>query len=185
MNKTYWFWGLLAVPGLLVVSLYGTDAITYGQAVHQTGQWSVALLVLVLSITPLQRVFTNASWLTWLRMHRRPLGVASFVYAGLHTAIYLERKWGAGLILKEGLEAPLATGWLAAFLMLLLALTSNGASVRMMGARWKSLHRAVYPAAALTLLHWLLASFNPVPAYFVAGLLLLIEGLRYASPKSS
>ena len=63
--------------------------------------------------------------------------IESFAYAALHTGVYLERKWGAGLIVEEGLDAPLGTGWLALFVLLILALTSNGLSVGILRERWK------------------------------------------------
>lgn len=184
MNRTYWVWGLLAVPSLLILYRFSTDAITYGQALHQSGQFSVAFLVLVLSITPLRHVFRNAPWTRWLLTHRRYLGVASFAYASLHTIIYLEHKWAAGLILEEGLEVPLATGWLALFLFLVLALTSNNPAVRVLGRYWKSLHQWVFVAAGLVFVHWILASFDPAVAYAGVALLLVIESLRLAPVKS-
>lgn len=175
----YSVWGLLAIPFVYITSRHAIDAISYGKVIHETGQWSVGLLVVAMAITPLRRVFTSAGWLNSLLYHRRAIGVASFAYAAHHTIIYMERKWGANLILTEGLKPSLATGWIALLIFLLLALTSNNSSVRSLGRKWKLLHRSVYIAAALVFAHWALASFNPIPAYLVLGILCAIELIRF------
>ena len=178
MHKKHWIWALLAVPAILMVYQFATDAISYGQTIHRSGQWSVALLIVALSVTPLRSVFGATAWIRFLTLHRRAIGVASFGYAILHTIVYLERTWGAGLIVSEGLEPWLGTGWLALLDFAVLALTSNGVSVRVFRERWKTLHRSVYLGAALAFAHWILATFNPGTAYLVLGLILLMEILR-------
>ena len=172
-------WLLLSLPALIILYRFLTDSLSYGQVIHQTGIWSVAFLVAVMAITPVRHLFGPTRWVQALLRQRRALGVASFGYAALHTAVYLERKWGADLILKEALEATLATGWLALLIFSALAITSNDASVRQLKRRWKPLHRLVYPAAALTFAHWWLASFDPTTANVVGGGLLAIQALRF------
>jgi sulfoxide reductase heme-binding subunit YedZ len=179
MGKKYWVWALLTLPAIWMLYHLLVDATTYGETVHRSGQWSVALLVVALSATPIRRL-TASAWVTDLTRYRRAIGVASFGYAALHTGVYLERKWGAGLILKEGLEPELTTGWLALGVFLLLALTSNDSSTRLLGPQWKRLHRSVYLAAALTFAHWILASFDSQIAYICLGVLVLVEMLRFA-----
>ncbi len=178
MGRKYFVWCLLAVPAGLILAGFLSGSISYGETIHLTGQWSVGLLIAALAATPLSR-FPGAHPLPrFLLAHRRSIGVAAFAYAAFHLGVYLERKWGAGLIVREGLEPDLATGWIAFLVMLILALTSNTLSVRALGRRWKVLHRIVYPGAVLTFAHWVLASLNPVWAYVCLGLVLLIEGLR-------
>ncbi len=177
-------WTLLIVPGLLILFRYLSDAISYGQVIHQTGLCSAGLLIIVLSISPLRQVLA-AKRLIFLSRYRRALGVASFGYAALHTGVYLERKWGAGLIVPEGLEPWLATGWLALLLFLVLAATSNDASVRALRTGWKKLHRTAYIGAALTFAHWLLATFNPIAAFVSLVLLIGIQLLRLGTNRPS
>ena len=176
-------WALLSVPAIILLYRFAIDAIGYGETIHQSGQWSVALLIVAMSVSPLQRVFRHSAWVRFLIFHRRAIGVASFAYAALHTAVYVERKWGAGLILKESLEPSIGTGWLALFIFSVLALTSNNASVRALRQRWKRLHRSIYLAAGLTFAHWILATFDPLAAYISLALLLLIEALRLVGKK--
>ena len=169
---------VLAAPFVLICARFAADTITYGQVLHQTGLWSAGLLVVALAITPLRRVSGSRRWVRSAARHRRAFGVASFAYAALHTGVYLERKWGADLILREGLEAPLATGWVAFAIYVLLAATSNDASVRRLGRKWKTLHRWVYAATALVLVHWWLAVFDRTWAYVFVAALLALQLLR-------
>ena len=184
MQKKYWVWALLTTPAAWMLSQLAVDAATYGQTIHRSGLWSVALLIVVLSATPLRRLTAGAG-VTILSRYRRAIGVASFGYAAVHTGVYLERKWGADLILKEGLEPELATGWVAMGVFLLLALTSNYTSTRLLGPQWKRLYRSVYLATALTFAHWILATFNSQIAYICLAVLVLIEMLRLADSRGS
>lgn len=174
------------MPFIVICVRFANDSISYGQVIHQTGIWSAGLLVAALAVTPLRKIFKAARWLMAVALHRRAIGVASFAYAALHTGVYLERKWGADLILREGLEPALATGWLAFAIYVLLAATSNDSSVRALGRNWKRLHRLVYIATILMFAHWWLASFDPLPGYILAGLLIVIQSLRFrtGSPKA-
>ena len=178
MHNRHWIWLLLATPATVILYRFGVDAISYGQTIHQSGYWSVALLCVALSLTPLKQVVGETVYVSFIMRQRRAIGIASCAYAVLHTTVYLERKWGADLIVKEVLEPALGLGWLALLVFLILALTSNNTSVRVLRARWKTLHRSIYLAAALTFAHWILATFDPLPAYFCLALILLIETLR-------
>lgn len=177
--RKHGLWVLLAVPAIYIVLRYWQDAISYGEIIHATGDWSVALLALALAVTPLRRVLAGGGLTRWLMTHRRAFGVASFAYATLHTLTYLERKWGHGFILKEGLQPDLLTGWIALAIFLLLAATSNDRSVRALRRNWQRLHRAVYVAAGLTFAHWILTAFEPRIAYICLAALCLIEALRF------
>lgn len=175
----YASWLILTVPALVILWRYGIDSISYGQVIHQSGNWSVGLLALALVVTPLRRVFPNRSWTMTLQRLRRAIGVASFAYAALHTAVYLERKWGYGYILDEAKDPGLLTGWIALVIFVALAATSNNPSVRRLRANWKRLHRLVYPAAALTFAHWILTALEPLLAWVCLSLLCAVLALRW------
>ena len=175
----YVVWAALCAPALYIIFRYLTDTMSYGEVIHETGDWSVGLLFVALAITPLGRVAAKSGWLAFFRFHRRAIGVASFAYAALHTIAYLERKWGADLIVTEGLKPGIATGWLALVIYLVLATTSNNRSVRRLGKSWKTLHRSVYAAAVLVFVHWVLTAFDPQLAYTVLIALCVVEALRW------
>lgn len=118
------------------------------------GQGGLVLLLLTLGLTPLQRA---TRWNGWAAV-RRQLGLWSFAYAGAHLACYLLFILGLefarfGAELRQ--RPYVLVGTLAWSLLLALALTSNRASMRRLGRRWKSLHRLAYAALALVLLHML------------------------------
>ena len=178
----YGLWVIFALPALYITNRFHADILSYGQVIHLTGEYSVFFLFTSLCVTPCRRAFSRARWPLWLMSHRRAMGVASFGYAALHTIVYLERKWGYGLILKEGQRPELLTGWMAMFIFLALAITSNNSSVKALKRGWHKLHRFVYLAAILTFVHWLLASYELFPALLIAGGLLAIQVLRFVKP---
>ena len=175
----YWIWAMLSAPAIFILVRYLNDTISYGQVIHETGDWSVGFLSLALAVTPLRRVLPKARWPRWLLVHRRAFGVASFGYAAFHTITYLQRKWGYGYILKEGVEPDLLTGWIALVIFLALALTSNDESVRMLRRNWQRLHRTVYVAAGLVFAHWILTAFDRQTATICLVTILFIEALRF------
>jgi len=175
----YAVWLALCAPALHIVFRYFADTMSYGEVIHETGDWSVGLLFVALATTPLGRVAPKSVWVAFFRFHRRAIGVASFAYAALHTVVYLERKWGADLIVTESLKPGIATGWLALVLYLVLAVTSNNRSVRKLGKSWKTLHRTVYVSAALVFVHWILTAVEPQLAYTVLAALCVVEALRW------
>ena len=181
LNKSgkYWVWAILAVPAIYILVRYLNDSISYGQVIHETGDWSVGFLALALAVTPLRKVLPKARWPRWLLVQRRAFGVASFGYAAFHTVTYLQRKWGYGYILKEGVEPDLLTGWIAMAIFLALAITSNDQAVRALRRNWQRLHRTVYVAAALVFAHWILTAFDRQTATICLVAILVVESLRF------
>lgn len=175
-------WLVLAVPGMWILyrwaaapSVYG-----YGHAIGDSGDWAAWLLLLTLAVTPVRMLFRRHSWSTWLIRRRRDFGVASFAYAAGHTIIYVANKASLDAILLDLGLPDIVVGWLALALFVPLAATSNDIATRALRRSWKRLHRLVYPAAILTFLHWVLASFDPTTAYIHIAVLAAIELLRVA-----
>jgi len=171
-------WLMLTLPAVWIGWRYAADIVSYGQVIHFTGDFSVRLLIVTMAATPLRLALPRAALPMWLMRRRRDFGIAVFGYALLHLAVYLARKQQFDIIWSEGTQMDLLTGWIAMALFLPLALTSNDASVRWMRQSWKLLHRLVYPAAALTLLHWLLTAFDPTSAIVHASILAALEAVR-------
>jgi sulfoxide reductase heme-binding subunit YedZ len=173
-------WLVLALPGLWILYRWTATptAYGYGHAIGDSGDWAAWLLMLTLAITPVRLLFRRRRWSTWLMRRRRDCGLASFAYAVGHTGIYLADKASLNTIVSELSSADLLVGWLALALFAPLAATSNDMAIRALGRSWKRLHRLVYPAAILTFLHWVLASFDPTTAYFHIVILGAIELVR-------
>ena len=81
-------------------------------------------------------------------------------------------------MVAEALAPGIWTGWAAFILMMVPALLSNDRSMRALKAQWKQLQRLVYPAAILTLLHWIWVHNNLGPALVHFIPLALIVALR-------
>lgn len=164
-----------SIPALalgLRFAIDGPGANPVEELTHVTGEWGLRFLLLSLAVTPARR------WLgwSWAVPLRRTLGLAAFAYATAHLTTWAVFDLGLDLaaIALDVLERPYVTAGMAAFAILLaLAATSTRASIRRLGARWIALHRAVYVAAALAVLHhfWLVkADYRPA---IVHGALLL------------
>jgi sulfoxide reductase heme-binding subunit YedZ len=187
-NATGFIWLLLAVPGVVLTYRYARGLTFYGEYLHATGELGVWLLMLAMAVTPLKLLFPGAGWVRWLAQRRRYIGVAAFGYSLLHAVAYIARRPSLTAILDDAAELALLSGWIALLVMLLLAATSNDLAVRRLRSGWKWLHRAVYVAAVLTFLHWILSAFDPASAYAHAGILAALEmirlGLRYRTSRA-
>lgn len=178
-------WLVLALPLGVMTWRYAEASVYYGEYLHWTGAQSARLLLLTLLVTPLVRLLPRVRIVRWLLRRRRDLGLITFAYALAHTAAYLDRKRDVGIIVAEGLEAGLLTGWIAFVVFIALAATSNDASVRALGRTWRRLHAAVYPAAILTFLHWVLTAFDPTAGYLHFAVLAVLLLMRFARSRPS
>src|SRR5512145_1312496 len=149
------------------------------------GAVGLAFLIASFSITPLGIVTGKTN----LKPIRRPLGVYGFCYIALHLLAYawLSNYFDWALILRDIAERrAMIVGLLAFALLIPLALTSTNGWQRRLGRRWKVLHRLVYFAVPLSVLHyfWLerdLRDWVFVYAAVVAVLFMLrIPALRRA-----
>ncbi len=123
-------------------------------ALHATGEWSLRLLLITLTMTPLRRMLGQP----WPIQLRRILGLFTFFYASLHFTIWLwvDQAFSWANIINDITERPYITvGFMAWLLLLVLAGTSNHYSIKRLGKSWKSLHRAVYVAAIFGVLHFI------------------------------
>ena len=175
-------WLVLMLPLVWMTWQYSAETVYYGEYLHWTGVQSARLLLLTLAITPLLRLQPRATAIRWLMRRRRDIGLVTFFYALAHTVAYLVRKSDLQLIVSEGLEVGMLTGWIAFLVFIALAVTSNDVSVRSLGRNWRSLHRTVYVAAILTYLHWVLTAFDPTAGYVhgAVALVLLLARVRGA-----
>ena len=146
--------------------------------IYHSGLWSTYLLLMSLLVTPLRRI------LLWGRLAqlRRMLGVASFLYAALHVLAWFGlRYWDwAALLAELGMRPTLWIATLSTAVLLALTATSVDAVMRRMGGSgWKRLHRLVYLAALLAVLHFLMSpgSLQGIP-FLMAGAYAWLMGWR-------
>ena len=142
---------LLAAGFFDVLGGLGSNPVEF--VTRSTGTWTLVMLCLTLSITPLRRL---TGWQQLIRL-RRMLGLFAFFYGTLHLITYLwfDQFFDLAAILKDVLKRPFITmGFTAFVLMIPLAVTSTDAMIRRLGRRWSRLHRIVYAVAIAAILHY-------------------------------
>lgn len=120
-----------------------------------TGLATLILLLAGLAVTPVRKIFHYGE----LIRVRRMLGVFAFFYALLHAITYFvfDQSLDPALIWADTVKHPrIAVGFVAFLLLIPLAVTSTDGMIRRLGRRWGRLHKLVYPAAALSILHYLM-----------------------------
>jgi sulfoxide reductase heme-binding subunit YedZ len=110
-------------------------------------------------------IFRGQHWPMWLIARRGDVGMAAFLYACLHLAVYLYREGYLENILADLALTPIMAGWAAFLAMAIPFVTSGRAMTRRLGEAWKPLQRFAYVAAILAFVHWLLIRVNDTPAY--------------------
>lgn len=149
---------------------------------NETGLLALVFLVGSLACTPLKVLF---GW-TWPIRIRKLVGLMAFGYASLHFLTYAVADQGFALspILEDITKRKfIAVGFLALVLLMPLAVTSTNAAVRRLGfPAWKRLHRLVYAAAALGVIHfvWRVKKDHTEPFIYgvVLALLLAIRAVE-------
>ena len=118
----------------------------------ETGEWSIRFLLLALAMTPLRHLSGRMEF----AQRRRMVGLFALFYASVHLLVWviflLGLRWGA--ILEEVVERPYITIGFSSFLILVvLGATSPRVMVRKLGKNWRRLHRLVYVAGVLAIIH--------------------------------
>ncbi len=139
------------------------------------GEWALRFLLLSLVVTPLRKLTGQNK----LVRYRRLLGLFALFYAVLHLLSYLvfmlSLDW---LVLLEDLyKRPyIIVGALAVLILLALGITSTKSMMRKLGKRWVKLHRLVYLAGGLGVLHffWLVKSDYTEPLVYGGVFLVLM-----------
>ena len=155
------------LTGRLISGNLGADPLA--EITNGTGLWTLRLLVITLSITPLRRL---SGWNEAIRF-RRMIGLFAFFYGSLHLSVFVVADRYASLgfpsplrwatirdlavsIGADVLERPyIAVGFAAWLIMFALALTSTTGMIRRLGGkRWQALHRLVYGAGIAAVVHY-------------------------------
>lgn len=147
----------------------------------RTGKTTLILLVLTLSATPLHSLFGSR----WMLKARRKLGLYTFLYASIHFLVFVGLDYGFdwGLLKEAIFEKPYAlVGFGVYLIMIPLAITSTKGWMRRLGKYWKKLHRFVYLAALLAVLHYTLSVKADIREPLIyGGVILLLLALRISA----
>lgn len=153
-----------------------------------TGDWTLRLLLITLMITPIKEI---TGWQGVTRV-RRMLGLFAFVYGVLHVVTYvaLDQFFDWEAIFEDIVERPFITVGLVAFLLLIpLAATSSQWTMRRLKRLWVGLHRIVYIATTLGVIHfwWAVKTDIRRPAIYATVLMVLLgyRLIRFTRERSS
>jgi sulfoxide reductase heme-binding subunit YedZ len=180
--------GIVFVVCLLPLAWLAWDGLHTGlgtnpieEITRRTGDWTLRLLLITLTVTPARRLL---GWNFLLRL-RRLLGLFAFFYACLHflTYVWLDQFFWWDEILKDIAKRPFITVGFSAFILLIpLAVTSTHTMMKRLGRRWQQLHRLVYVSTSLGVLHylWLVKADIQRPLIYGALLAALLAYRAYA-----
>jgi len=146
---------------------------------RELGETALRLLLGSLALTPLRLLF-GISWPVTLR---RLLGLFAFFYVCLHFAVWivLDHFFDWRTMGDDIVKRPWITVGVTALLLLtpLAATSTTGMIKRLGGVAWRRLHRLVYVAAVLGVLHYIwLAKKVLVEPWVYAAVLALLLGIR-------
>jgi len=138
-----------------------------------TGEWAINFLLLALAMTPLRQLSGRVEF----AQRRRMVGLFALFYASAHFMVWvvflLGLRWGA--ILEEVVERPYITVGFSSFLILVaLGVTSPRAMVRRLGKNWRRLHRLVYVAGVLAVVHLVWIVRTDLSQAIIYGVLLVV-----------
>lgn len=185
-------WLLCLAPGVWLVWRGFTDRLganAIEEVLHRLGDTSLVILLVTLSITPIRRL---TGW-NDLAPLRRPLGLFAFFYLTIHFLWYAVVDEGLAFefIVEDVIERPYILAGFTGWLMLIpLAITSTKGWIRRLKKNWQKLHRLVYVATGLGVLHfyWQVKAdtYWPLVAttVLVALMLLRIRQARRPSQRS-
>jgi sulfoxide reductase heme-binding subunit YedZ len=125
---------------------------------HESGEIAIWTLGAVLALSPLRVLFPNSRIVTALNRHRRAIGVTACAYGLLHFSFHVLYEGGLDGLVRSLSKPFIWIGAAGLIILVILAMTSNQWSIRLLGGRnWKLLHRLAYVAAGLLIYHQAIA----------------------------
>ena len=162
---------------LIIISFVSLPFVLIPSFQRDTGSVSFYVLLTILFLPVLARVFSLSLAQTLMPL-RKELGILMGTLAWVH---------GANFILQDptyiqdptfwwqnGFVSYLALGIVALAIATPLLLTSSNFAIRLLGKRWKTLHKTVYILAIVTILHVVLIEWSKRKSIDYATLSILV-----------
>ena len=177
--------GIVWLLGAIPLALLVWDIFTGGLGIdpvrdieHRLGRTALYFVIGSLCFTPALRLFRIN-----LVKFRRPVGLVAFSYAALHFATWIVLDMGFlwSQIVADIVTRPyLILGMIALTILTVMAVTSGNRVLRKLGpVRWRQIHRMIYAAAPIAVLHWLIShKIWPVWGITMGTAVLLLLALR-------
>lgn len=127
--------------------------------VLEAGKWAIRFLLVSLAMSPLNTYFR---WRSAIPL-RKPAGLWAFAFAAVHVVFAIFDNLAiSNHILLFPLAQFLILGLIGFGILAAMAATSTRLAQRQLGKHWKRLHRLVYIAGVVVILHGLLAQTKRV-----------------------
>lgn len=188
---------ILILNSLIIIAIFLIVRVTFTSSTLQIirltevyGLFALLLIYFALLPSPLYRAFP---WIPYQALYvraRRAIGVSAFFVALLHGSIAFFFSLGgfSGIsFLSQNYLIAITLSFSALCILLLMALTSFDYWVGKLGKRWKLLHRLIYLAGILILIHVLIIGTHfrslsdSIPQIFLVLIvfLLILEAYRF------
>jgi sulfoxide reductase heme-binding subunit YedZ len=184
LSKNY-SWIVLNLPAFAMFITLVYQSSLWQVLTLYSGYTALILLIIVLSLNPLQALFPTVVLIKKVNRFRRQFGVAVFSYAVIHfICFFIKQEYSISETLIYFIHPAILPAYLAFIIFSLLALTSNNYFVKKMGfLRWNKLHKTIYIAEGFVFLHMVLV--GDVFYAFVAFVpLVILQFLRRKKKKS-
>ncbi len=175
---------------VLVQSTFGGESLRTIRTEEVFALLAVTYLYFALLKSPLYLVFPTLPGKTLYHRARKALGLSAFLFAVLHASFaffgLLGGFGGLGFLTGKYLLA-ISLSFSALVILTILAITSYKPFIRKLGTKWKIIHRFVYLAALLIIVHALmlgshfanLSGFIPQVFFVALFFLLFLEAIRF------
>lgn len=159
---------------LLILALTKTELQTFSKL----GQLALITLTCIVFIKPIAVIFKKKILWTIVSF-RRELGLINFWFFFFHfTGIYYIYNLNPTKIFNP--QSFIFWGAMAGIGMIILTLTANNFSTKLLRKNWKKLHYLTYPVFLMALYHGSKAKSNLKQFYIVGGLFILLKIIQFA-----
>lgn len=168
-----------------------SDQLYYIRLEQIFGFISLSFLYVAVLMTPLGKLVGKKPWMQRLLFARRGIGVSAAYFAILHVYFSLAKQVGgfSGLgLLPARFQVSFILGTIALVILFLMAATSMDKVIEIMTfRRWKRLHRFVYLAGVVVIIHvWLIGTHMEnntikIVSSLLLGILFGLESRRVAN----
>lgn len=168
--RTTFFWGERI---LYLLSCASLALVLFPSWKGEVGEWAREILIFLIFLPILRSVFSSQI-AGVLMPYRKTLGILMGTLALVHVLQYFVEPfmlgytnlypWDRSFWIQFSLPSYLGIGMVAFFFTFLLLITSNIFSMKLLGTRWKLLHRSVYIVFVFVLAHNMLlhGKFDPI-----------------------
>lgn len=156
--RANWRWAALNLGALTVMVVLLAQFVAnshyvpdYNPTLVNSGKWAIRFLLISLAMTPLN---TLLGWRAGIKL-RKPAGLWAFAFGITHFLFYVAAVEGTWLQYPIP-DSYTALGVAGLLILTAMAATSTRWAMRQLGRWWKRLHRLVYAAGILVVVHALL-----------------------------